>query len=243
MRIADIIAASPLLAGAEPPTVSSIVSSLTEELHPRGKRIMGPAQSQQSFRLIAEGRVKIVRSNSRSGHELTLWLLGPGDGFDIASLLDGKPHAVTAWALDDVRTLTAKTALWRDWLEQSRPLRLAAHRYAGEKLREISDLAGDLALHDTSARLAHLLLRHFAAGEDNLLRDLPQREIASLIGSVRIVVSRLLAEMRRQGIVELHGGAVRSVDLERLLAHAESELTSAQLPPQHRALRSGGAQS
>jgi CRP/FNR family transcriptional regulator, cyclic AMP receptor protein len=219
----NAIARSPLFAGVGEWTLSSLTRSLSEESHPKGKQIMGVKDSLASFRIVIEGRVKVVRSNSHDGRELTLWLLGPGDAFDIVSLLDGEPHAVTAWAVDDVRTLTGPMALWRDWLERSLPLRLAAHRYAGRKLRELSDLAVDLALHDTSARLAHLLLRHFTAKEENLLRDLPQRELASLIGTVRIVVSRLLAQMRRQGIIEMHGGAVRSVDLERLLETLDSE--------------------
>ena len=210
----------------------SIVQSLTEEWHARGKQIMGPADSVATFRLVLQGRVKVVRSNSHDGRELTLWLLGPGDGFDIVSLLDGAPHAVTAWAVDEVRTLVAPMALWREWFEQSPALRLAAHRYVARKLREITDLAGELALYDTSARFAHLLLRHFDVGEGNLLRDLPQRELASLIGSVRIVVSRLLSQMRRQGIVQLHGGAVHSVDLKRLLAKADSEIAHAAIPRQ-----------
>lgn len=230
LQFEHAIAQSPLFAGVGAWTVSSMLRSLAEESHSKGKQIMGATDSVESFRLIIEGRVKIVRSNSHDGRELTLWLLGPGDGFDIVSLLDGEPHAVTAWALDDVRTLVAPMALWREWLEESRPLRLAAHRYAGRKLRELSDLAVDLALHDTSARLAHLLLRHFAAKDDNLLRDLPQRELASLIGSVRIVVSRLLARLRRQGIVDMRGGAVRSVDLKRLLAKADSEIAPATIP-------------
>jgi CRP/FNR family transcriptional regulator, cyclic AMP receptor protein len=227
MQWDNVIAKSPLFAGVEQRTVSSLVRSLAEESHSRGQLIMGPADCAASFRLVVAGRVKIVRSNSHDGRELTLWLLGPGDGFDIVSLLDGEPHSVTAWALDDVRTLAGPMALWRERLEQSRPLRLAAHRYVALKLREITDLAGDLALHDTSARLVHLLLRHFDAPDGNLLRDLPQRELASLIGSVRIVVSRLLARMRRQGIVELQGGAVHSVNLQRLLAQAESDVTEA----------------
>lgn len=218
------MATSPLLSGVDQTTVRSIARSLVEEDWPRGGQIMGPSGSAESFRLVTAGRVRIVRSNSHDGRELTLWLLGPGDGFDIVSLLDGRPHTVTAWAVDDVRTLVAPMALWREWLEQSRTLRLAAHRYVAGKLREISELAGDLALHDTPTRLANLLLRHFESGEGNLLRDLPQRELASMIGSVRIVLSRVLARMRREGVIELHGGAIRTVNLNRLLQKAESEL-------------------
>ena len=32
-------------------------------------------------------------------------------------------------------------ALWRKWLEESQPLRIAAHRYVGRKLREITEPA------------------------------------------------------------------------------------------------------
>lgn len=223
------IAKSPLLEGVDPETIRGIAGALTEETWPRGRQITAPAETICSFRLVLEGRVKVVRSNSRDGHELIIWLLGPGDGFDIVSLLDGKPHFVTAWALDDVRTLSAPMPLWRDWLGRHRELDLAAHRYVAERLRDLSELAGDLALHDTSTRVAHLLLRHFDAKGRNLLHDLPQRELASMIGSVRIVVSRALAQLRRQGMVELRDGAIREVNLKRLLTRAEAELAGRHL--------------
>lgn len=220
------IAKSPLLEGVDLETVRTIASALTRETWPKGRQIMAPAETTAGFRLVLDGRVKVVRSNSRDGHELTLWLLGPGDGFDIVSLLDGKPHAVTAWALDDVRTLSGSVSLWRAWLGRYRALDLAAHRYVAERLRDLTNLAGDLALHDTSTRVAHLLLRHFDAKAHNLLHDLPQRELASMIGSVRIVVSRALAQLCRHGVVELRDGTIRVVDLKRLLANAEAELAS-----------------
>lgn len=237
MSCENAIASSPLLSGVDQRTLRSIADSLVEERWSKGQQLMGVGDSVASFRLVIAGRVKIVRSNSQDGRELTLWLLGPGDGFDIVSLLDGQPHRVTAWAVDDARTLVAPMALWREWLEESHALRLAAHRYVAGRLREISELASDLALHDTSARLAHLLLRHFESKEGNLLRDLPQRELASMIGSVRIVVSRTLARMKRQGVVELRAGTVRAVDLKRLLAKAQSELSHASRPAREASLK------
>ena len=96
MRFLNMAVTSPLFADVDQATVRSVMRSLAEESHPRGRQIMGAAESIASFRLVIEGRVKIVRSNSHNGHELTLWLLGPGDGFDVVSLLDGSPHAVTA---------------------------------------------------------------------------------------------------------------------------------------------------
>ena len=190
----------------------------------KGHQIMGPSDSMVNFRLVLQGRVKISCSNYRDGRELTLWLLGPGEGFDIACLLDGRAHAVTAWALDPVRTLVAPMGLWHRWLRHDPQLARAARRFMAAKLRELTEFAGELALQDTGTRLSHLLLRHFGGNGPNLLEALPQRELAAKIGSVRIVVSRLLAQMKAQGVVQMHGGAVHAVDLERLVQWTEEEI-------------------
>jgi CRP-like cAMP-binding protein len=226
MELLSALRSSPLFAGIDAPTLRRLLAAMSEERAAARRQLMGPADSAQHFRLIVSGRVKIVRSSPADGRELTLWLLGPGDGFDVVSLLDGRAHAVSAWSLTPVHILTAPLATWSGWLRWLRPLDLAAHRYCAGKLRELADLASDLALCDTPTRLAHLLLRHFGAGEGNLLLDLPQRELAAMIGSVRVVVSRALAQLRAQGAVELHDGSLRAVDLERLLARAERDAGS-----------------
>lgn len=230
---------SPLFTGVDEPTLKRLLASLSEEAWQPRRQIMGPADSLERFRLIVSGRVKIVRSNCLDGRELTLWLLGPGDGFDMVSLLDGRAHEVSAWSLTPVRTLAAPLAVWSGWLRWLRPLDLAAHRYSAAKLREVEQLTTDLALHDTSTRLANLLLRHFDGSQPNLLHDLPQRELAAMIGSVRGVVSRVLARMQADGMVQLHGGTVRGIDLQRLLRRAEHDLAqrsprAAQARGQHR---------
>jgi CRP-like cAMP-binding protein len=216
--------------GVSPSVLKKMAAGLTGESWPKGCQVSTPDGQPDRFRIIASGRVKITRSNGHSGRELTLWLLGPGDGFDIVSLLDGAPHAVGAWTLEEVQTLYAPLDVVRMWLERYPAFRLAVHRYVGQQLRRLADLASELALHDTMTRLAHLLLRHFETTPPHngprleLLQDLPQEELASLIGSVRVVVSRLLAQLRREAVVELRNGAVRIADLKRLLQLAEVQL-------------------
>jgi CRP/FNR family transcriptional regulator, cyclic AMP receptor protein len=226
----ELLETSPLFAGLSRHALKQIAGALALENWPRNSQIAGPAAATKYFRVVVRGRVKIIRSNLRDGRELTLWLLGPGDGFDLAALLDGEPHAVAAWTLDEVTTLSAPLPTFRRWLERFPPLRLALQRQVAEKLRELTELASDLALHDTSTRLAHLLLHNLEethagdeAGLDPRL-DLSQQELASLIGSVRVVVGRALAQMRREGIVAVHRGALRIASIKRLLARAEGRL-------------------
>lgn len=233
----DLLARSPLFAGLDRQAMRVIARSLVTESWSAGQLIIGPTESVERFRIVVAGRVKITVANSNDGRELILWLLGPGDGFDVVSLLDGKPHAICAWALDEVLIVSAPISQWRDWLERFRPLRLAAHRYVAERLREITALAGDLALHDTPTRLANLLLRHFDTKHSDLLRGLPQRELASMIGSVRIVVSRVLAHMKRQAAATPGATDISAAHLERLMRRAEGKLARAKLP---RAIKAAG---
>jgi CRP-like cAMP-binding protein len=233
MQAHEALSHSPLFSGIGHAALKPWAHAFVREHWTKGQLIAGSAESACSFRVIVRGRVKIVRTNADDAREITLWLLGPGDGFDVVSLLDGEPHAVAAWALDDVGTLAIPLNTMHTWLEHSAPLRLAVHRYVAHQLRALADLAGELALHDTMTRLAGLLLRHSATGPNrsarrSLLHDLPQEELASLIGSVRVVVSRLLAELRREGVVDLSGRAIRVLDLHRLLRRAESQIRSSE---------------
>jgi CRP/FNR family transcriptional regulator, cyclic AMP receptor protein len=227
---AELLAASPLFAGLNRNTLKEMAGALTLESWPKDVQLQARDSPTGRFLILVRGRVKITRSNARTGRELTLWLLGPGDGFDVVTLLDGEPHSVSAWTLDEVQTLSAPVSVFREWIERFPALRLAIHRYVARQLRELTDLASDLALHDTMTRLARLLLRHFDTPERgnaarlDLIRNLPQEELATLIGSVRVVVSRLLAELKREAIVELHNGALRVADLKRLLHRADAQI-------------------
>jgi len=234
MKALETLSKSPLFAGVGGQFLREIAGETVVENWPKHRLIAGPAETARRFRIIVQGHVKIVRRNS-DGRELTLWLLGPGDGFDIASLLDGQSHAVEAWTVDETTTLSARLASLRRGLERHPPFALAAHRYVAGKLRELTELATDLALHDTSTRLAHVLLRGIGPRASSQhppldpLRDLSRDDLASLVGTVRVVVSRALADMRREGMLTLHRGELRVASVKRLLLHAERRLERARL--------------
>jgi CRP/FNR family cyclic AMP-dependent transcriptional regulator len=233
MQPIDTLKGSPLFAGLGPTALKEMADALVLERYPKNCEVLPPAETVNRFLVLVRGRVKITRSNQHDGRELTLWLLGPGDGFDLVSLLDGQPHVVSAWTLDEVETLSGPVSLFREWLERFPPFRLAVYRCLARQLRELTELAGDLALHDTMTRLTRLLLRHFDtaksvnAGKLNLIRDLSHEELASLIGSVRVVVNRLLGQLKREAIVDMHSGALRVANLRRLLRRAEAQVKRA----------------
>jgi CRP/FNR family transcriptional regulator, cyclic AMP receptor protein len=237
MQIIAALKQSPLFQGLDEHVLQEMSHVLALETHPAKCDILPPAQTVERFYVVTRGRVKITRSNEHDGRELTLWLLGPGDGFDIVTLLDGQPHVVSAWTLEEVQTLCAPVSVFREWLERYPAFRVAIFRYVAKQLRELTELAGSLALHDTMTRLAHLLLRHYdvasSAGPDtgHLIHDLPHDELASMIGSVRVVVNRLLARLKKEAVIELHNGRLGVMNLKRLLRIAEKQLPGTRKAP------------
>ncbi|HHH39484.1 MAG TPA: Crp/Fnr family transcriptional regulator, partial [Sedimenticola sp.] len=165
-------------------------------------------------------------SNPDTGKRVVLFLLGPGDGFDILTLLDGRPHEAEATALDPLELLSAPIEEVRRWICEHPAFNRRFLPYVGDQLRRMETLASDLALLDTASRLARLILRHIdpQLHKDHphglhpvkLIADLNHESLGHMVGSVRQVVNRHLQGMRRSGII--HGGRGEWVikDLEAL---------------------------
>lgn len=229
-RALRALAQSPLFDALDTAVRCRMIDALALERWPRRTIVMRPERAAERFHVILSGRVRVARQHSRNGREVTLFLLGPGDGFNVVNLLDRRPQEVIAETLDPVEAVSAPMELWSEWSDTYPDFRQAMRRYVDRRMRQLVDLVGDLALHDTRTRLVHLLSRHLGnPGEGpaqpfDLIRDLPHEELAHMIGSVRVVVNRLLAELRRQGIIDTRNGELRVVDLDALLREAEGRV-------------------
>ncbi|MDA8382618.1 MAG: Crp/Fnr family transcriptional regulator [Betaproteobacteria bacterium] len=220
------LARSPLFAGLQPDELSTLLPQFKLEYWAERTPVMPTAATAERFYVLIEGKAKVEAYHPDNGRSVTLFLLGPGDGHNLVSLLDNKPHDVQAVTLEPTAAASASLAYFKTWLETYPSLRQAVVLRAARQLRDLSELAENLALHPTSARLAHLLLRHFDAESEhhNLIRDLVHEDIAGLIGSVRVVVNRLINRFKREGIIKAHGRSFYVNDFERLLEKAERRL-------------------
>lgn len=189
-------------------------------------QVMPVAKTRERLYIVLDGRVRIEALDPESGRPVTLYLLSRGDAHNIVTMLDGMPHDVLAETLDQVDAVSLPLPLMQKCLDTYPSVYKTAYQHAARRLRELNNLCEDLALHNTATRLAHLLLRHFTdetEGKDHPLHDLVHEDIANLIGSVRVVVTRLIKRFKKEGIIHTDGGTLFVSDLERLLGKAESK--------------------
>ena len=208
--------------------IQEMLLSFQRETWPKKSIVMHPEQTIRRFYVIISGRVKMTRVNPDTGKEFTIFLLGAGDGFDVISLLDGKKHNVSIIAMDNIEVLTTPFNTIHKWIEEHPSFNREFLPYIGKLIRQLTNLASDLALHDTGTRLVKLFLQHAVPGNPHprlrLIHDLSNEDLAGMIGSVRAVVNRYLQKLREEGTIIARRGSLEIKDLHALVEKIESRL-------------------
>ncbi len=223
-----ILKQSKLFGGLNESVIQDMLLMFRRQTWLRKSIVMEPEQTIKQFFVIISGRVKVIRINPDTGKEFILFLMGPGDGLDVIPLLNGKEHNVSFVSMDDLEALSASFNTVHGWIERHPEFNKAFLPYLGKQIRQISNLAFDLALHDTGTRLMKLFLQHTVKGNPhprlNLINDLSNEELASMIGSVRVVVSRYLQKLKKEGIITARRGHLEIKELHSLVEKVEEHL-------------------
>lgn len=176
------------------------------------------------------GRVKVSQINPQTGQEYIIFLLAPGDIFDIVALMEKREHTVVLEALEDVMALRVSADAAREWLDDHPEFNKNFLPYLGKRIRYLEESASDLALHDTITRLSKLILRNVDKDDKSksksvkLINDLSHDNIAKMIGSVRAVVNRSIQVLKSDEIIEISRKEKSVKNLKALIKRCEHAL-------------------
>lgn len=178
--------------------------------------------------LLAEGRVKLTML-SREGKEKVLTILQEGDIFGEISLFDQDPHPLTAEALEESQLLIIS---WEDLesIIMKRPeLALKIIEAMAKKTRLLTSQVKELVFQDAGGRLASLLLRfarEFGVEVNSgkmIELVLTHQEIANLIGTSRVTVTKLINQFINEGIIKIYKRKIVILDKEKMEEKLENE--------------------
>jgi len=184
---------------------NELLSMFHEEKWPKGTSVLNQEKWFHNFYIILSGRVKMYQVDSKNGKEITLFLLAKSDSFDLFCLMDGCEHQVFYECIDNVKVLAVPMVDVREWLNKNPQQYPNLLNYAGKQMRLLENYVSDIAFIDIPTRLIKLLMRNVKENSDNLvlINDLPNKEIAKLIGSTGAVVNRHLQILKKKGIIEV----------------------------------------
>jgi CRP/FNR family transcriptional regulator, cyclic AMP receptor protein len=174
---------------------------------------------------VVSGRMKVYQINPVTDREHTIFILTSGDIFDILSLLDNETHDVYWEVIDTLEILNIPIGHMRKFIATYLKLNKEILNYIGKRIRNLEDVSSDVCLHNTLTRLSRLLLKHLNAESHKLelINNLPNDEIASLIGTTRAVVNRHIQVLKNCGAISVKRKQIDVKNLEVLISMAEEK--------------------
>jgi len=172
------------------------------------------------FYIVVDGKIRTYQFNFETSKEQTLFIYRKGDMFDTISLLDNKPHDISYEVIQDCKVLQIPIQRVRYWIENDATFNRKFFPYLASQMRYTEELSVELSLYDTKDRLMNLLVQNSNQANRyryNLLQDLSNTQIASLLGTVRHVVERTLKQLKEQNIIETTRKNIKIKNLEKLL--------------------------
>jgi CRP/FNR family cyclic AMP-dependent transcriptional regulator len=187
--------------------------------HPAKATIFLKGAPARALFAITRGQVRISAS-ARDGRHVVLQLLGEGDVFDEAALLDGRQQVVDATAATDCELLILDRHDVLPLLRDNPDMALRVIALLCERLRRTRELVEDMIFLGRPARLAKKLLQLAESGcrsaAHGVRIKVSQRELGNMLGLSRESINKQLAAWQRAGSIELERAAIILIDAEKL---------------------------
>jgi len=160
--------------------------------------------------LILEGRVKVVLYGEE-GKELVLTILGKGDFFGEMAVVDGLPRSASVIAIEFSRLLLIQREVFLGLIQRAPELSLQFMKELSRRLRLADARIESLALMDVYGRVARVLRELTLKdgkkkGNEWIVENRPtHQEIASMAGTTRESVTRVINDLIRAGYLRVEG--------------------------------------
>ena len=168
-----------------------------------GAHLMDVGQYVKTIPLIVDGKLKIFREDEE-GNELFLYYLYPGEACAISLVctINDRISQVRAVAMEDTQVISIPIEYMDKFMMNYRSWYQFVVRTYGERLNEMLHTIDSIAFLKMDERLLEYLTKTAEATESNIINDTHQN-IATELNTSREVISRLLKQMERKGLVKL----------------------------------------
>jgi CRP/FNR family transcriptional regulator len=206
--------------GASDEAVARLAGSSTPQVAARGTLLLSEGEPADRFGVVVSGRVRVFHSGA-DGKVITLETLESGDPFASVAALAGGRYPANADAVTAAMVAWIPRDAFFDLLAAEPDIARAVIADLSQRVMGLTNVVQTLAL-DVPARLARFLFqRSLAAGEathEGLLVPLgsTKAELAASLGTVPETLSRALARLRDDGVLEVRGSDVIVFDVGAL---------------------------
>jgi len=193
-----------LFSGLSEEDMAAISNLAVTRSFPKNTLVICEGDMSDSLYVVLSGKVKVFLSDEE-GKEVTLNLQGAGEYFGELAILDEAPRSASVMTVEDTKLAVLSKVAFERCMGQHSTIALMIMRGLARRLRELTDNVRSLALMDVYGRVARLLLEMSEEqdGKNVIKQRLTQRDIASMVGASREMVSRILRDLSIGGYITI----------------------------------------
>jgi CRP/FNR family transcriptional regulator len=225
----QILKSTALFAALDDAELNALAARSGIRSYVRGAVLFSEGEPCSGLYVVVSGRVRIFKT-SMSGREHVLALEGPGASVAELPVFDGGDYPASGSAAEDTEALFVSRADLRTICLEHPEVSLKMLQVVGARLRRLVGIIEELSFTTVRHRLVSWLLRAARTEGKRAERGVTfslsanHQELASQIGTVRELVSRNLARLQAQGLIEMNGREITILDHEALEAELSAPL-------------------
>ncbi len=142
--------------------------------------------------------------------------LKKGDSFNLISIFSDHLNPATVIILEDAELYFINSDSFYRIVLSSPGMCLALMKQMADRVKLLTDLAGHLTLNSVESRIARWLLDESVEGSIQRKKWLTQNEMASIVGTVPDVTSRILRNFVEEGLIRFDRREIKITDRNSL---------------------------
>ena len=210
-----LLARFPLFAQLPAPRLDGLLAACPVRRLPAGVTVFEPDMPCTAFPLVLDGSIRVSKT-SPTGREIVLYRVGPGEGCILSGgcLLGQTDYSARGATESEATLLAIPPAQFQDLMVHFPPFRRFVFDMYGARLAEVMEVVEEVAFRRLDTRLAQLLVQR------GPVIHATHQALDDELGSVRVIVSRLLRNFEERGWVRLERERITVLDLRGLAAFA-----------------------
>jgi len=222
--ILDDLRALPCLSGLKKDELSSIGGQARIRSFVKDEILFRESDPADFLFVVKTGHVKLFKTSSE-GRELSIKIMGRHEYFCCAPLyLDGK-YPVSASAKEDSSVVAIPSKEFKGVIGiGANEIGLKIISGLCKRIKYLSGLVENLSFRDVEQRILMALLRlseEKAPGDNIVSLSISHKDIASITGTVREVVSRFMSKLKKDGVIvesNVRGFKIRKDKLKTIIS-------------------------
>ncbi len=208
----------PLFHNAVPTLAHEVRQAANKLLIPAGTTVFTEGDEVQAIALLLSGVVRVYKIGE-TGREITLYRFGIGQSciLTATAILNQQSFPALAMVEQDAEVVMIPAQVFREWVRHYDVWRDFVFNLLSQRIMSLMLIVDEVAFQRLDLRVASLLLQRT---EHTSILRMTHQEIADEIGSSREVISRVLENFSKQGLIRPARGMIEVLDrvtLQRLM--------------------------